>query len=246
MFYELKQKAKETMRSYAPQIYIASVICIVTASIIEKFNDTSGTAASAAVNGGVYGMIDAMVEYYTRLSIFQRGYLALFGVLLWIFSTVLGYGFTFYCLRASHGWDVGYGDLFDGFRHPVRILVADILKGLAVTAGCILFIVPGVILAFAYSQTTVLLADNPEMSAVEAMHESRMLMKGHKWEFFCLAFSFIGWAILAALTFGISEVYSAPYRECTFCNYYMDLSGTALKLDSDAYNGFDEFDSFDE
>ena len=123
------------------------------------------------------------------------------------------------------------------------IIVAELLTSIIVGLGFIALIVPGVILLLGYSQTTLLLADNPDMTAVEAMRESRLLMRGHRWEFFLLVFSFIGWSFLSALTYGLSEIYASPYRVSTYCNYYMDLTGTRHKSEAD-YTVEDDYDEF--
>jgi uncharacterized membrane protein len=44
--------------------------------------------------------------------------------------------------------------------------------------------------------TPYILAENPEMSANDAISESDFIMNGHKWKLFCLHFSFIGWNLL--------------------------------------------------
>lgn len=46
--------------------------------------------------------------------------------------------------------------------------------------------------------TPFILCERPDMTAREAIRESKELMKGNKWRLFCLEFSFIGWELLAA------------------------------------------------
>ena len=243
MFYDLKQQAKETMRDYSPQIHIASVIAMVLSTVLERFANHFDKAAEVVYHAGPAQAGQAIIQYYTSMSPMQKGYLSILSVLIWVISAVLGYGFYYYCLRAARGREVGYGDLFDGFYRPVRIIVAELLTSIIVGLGFIALIVPGVILLLGYSQTTLLLADNPDMTAVEAMRESRLLMRGHRWEFFLLVFSFIGWSFLSALTYGLSEIYASPYRVSTYCNYYMDLTGTRHKSEAD-YTVEDDYDEF--
>ena len=50
------------------------------------------------------------------------------------------------------------------------------------------------------------------------------MMKGNKWKFFVIELSFIGWAILSALTFGIGFLWLIPYISLTQANFYRDLS----------------------
>lgn len=61
------------------------------------------------------------------------------------------------------------------------------------------------------------------VTVTQAITESRQLMNGHKWEYFVLQLSFIGWAILANLTFGIGYLWLVPYIETTNAAFYQNL-----------------------
>lgn len=103
-------------------------------------------------------------------------------------------------------------------------VIAYVLISIFTFLWTLLLIVPGIIKALAYSQTYYILADaqasGVEMSATEAIKTSQQLMKGHKWEFFCLQLSFLGWMILAGLTFGIGWLWLGPYLSTTKACYY--------------------------
>ena len=91
-----------------------------------------------------------------------------------------------------------------------------------------LTVIGGVIKYYSYSQVPYILAENPDLTGREAITLSRRMMRGHKWERFLLDCSFIGWSILGACTFGMSEVfYSLPYQSASFCEYYVRLRGKA-------------------
>ena len=49
------------------------------------------------------------------------------------------------------------------------------------------------------------------------------LMRGHKWQFFVLCLSFIGWILLCILTFGIGFLWLGPYFQTTMAAFYEDL-----------------------
>ncbi len=91
-----------------------------------------------------------------------------------------------------------------------------------------LTVIGGVIKYYSYSQVPYILAENPDLTGREAITLSRKMMRGHKWECFLLDCSFIGWSILGACTFGLSEVfYSLPYQSAALCEYYVRLRGKA-------------------
>ena len=48
-------------------------------------------------------------------------------------------------------------------------------------------------------------------------------MKGHKWDLFVLMLSFLGWALLGALTFGILYIWILPYMNTTLILFYDKL-----------------------
>ena len=76
-------------------------------------------------------------------------------------------------------------------------------------------------------QTDYILAEHPELTASEAIEQSKELMSGNRWRLFCLQFSFIGWRILSALTFGIGNLWLRPYEQAATAAFYREITGTA-------------------
>lgn len=62
--------------------------------------------------------------------------------------------------------------------------------------------------------------DNPELSTKECVLKSETLMKGNRGSYLLLMLSFIGWAILSALTFGIGMLWLAPYIQVAGICFY--------------------------
>lgn len=67
------------------------------------------------------------------------------------------------------------------------------------------------------------LADNPELSANEALDESKRITSGHIGDLFVLYLSFIPWFLLGAITCGLALIYVVPYVQATMANYYLEL-----------------------
>lgn len=87
----------------------------------------------------------------------------------------------------------------------------------------LLLIIPGIIKSFSYAMTPYILEDNPELGAVDAIHRSRMMMRGHKFDLFWLYLSFIGWFLLSILTLGIGFLWLVPYMETAQAAFYEEV-----------------------
>ena len=81
-----------------------------------------------------------------------------------------------------------------------------------------------IIKAYLYILTEYIGNDNLEMSGKDIVNRSESLMKGHRWEFFVLQLSFLGWAILSVITFGIGFLWLEPYMEITNIKFYESLA----------------------
>jgi uncharacterized membrane protein len=119
------------------------------------------------------------------------------------------------------------GLLFGSFdRFPVSFLVY-LLVQIFVFLWTLLLIVPGIIAALRYSQAFFILRENPNIEAMDAIRQSKEMMVGHKGRLFVLYLSFIGWAILAAIPFGLGFIWLYPYMLAAQAAFYEDLKGRA-------------------
>lgn len=146
-------------------------------------------------------------------------------VLQMIVGCVVSIGYARYNMDLADRKDVKLGTLLDYFPNWKNLLAAGLLQGLFVILWSLLFVIPGVIAAFRYSMTSYILAQNPEMPAMEAIARSKEMMKGNKWRLFCLHLSFIGWSILCKFTLGIGHLFLNPYRWAADAAFYNDLAG---------------------
>ena len=116
-------------------------------------------------------------------------------------------------------------DAFKGFSDIWTAFKANFLVGLFTFLWSLLFIIPGIIKGISYSMTMYIVAENPGISAREAINRSKAMMEGHKMDYFILVLSFIGWMLLSAITFGIAYIWVGPYMNATMVNFYKDLKG---------------------
>ena len=71
------------------------------------------------------------------------------------------------------------------------------------------------------------LAENKGMTASECIDKSKAITDGYKGELFVLGLSFIGWALLGGITFGIAFIWIMPYMQTTYANAYRYLNPVA-------------------
>ena len=118
----------------------------------------------------------------------------------------------------------------EAFKNYPRKLGGSLWMGLFVFLWALLLVIPGIIKGISYSMTQYLLADCPNVKARDALKLSMRMMNGHKWEYFVMGLSFLGWILLSALTLGILSVfYVDPYLRSSFAEYYLELRDEALR-----------------
>lgn len=145
--------------------------------------------------------------------------------LLGILMMPLGIGTTAFFVSLIENTNFEAKDLFKYYHDFVKVIGVTVLMGLVVMLGYICFVIPGIILTLSYSLVPIILIKKPELGIVETLKYSREKMQGHKLDAFVLGLSFIGWAILGALTFGILYIWLFPYMQLTFTKFYLNILG---------------------
>ena len=218
----LKQKAKETLRANSPRIYLVG--------ILSSLLTTVGVGATEWPTIRVMLRADSleeMVYLMEQSQAISTGFaLSLATFVMTLFLNLVTCGWQLFTLRASRGEETGgIETLFACFQQFWRFLLAHLLMNLFTFLWSMLFIIPGIIARYSYTQTIHIMLDNPDISPLEAIAASKQLMRGHKMEYFILELSFLGWAYLSVFTFGLLGIWLNPYMQVTFANYYNALIG---------------------
>lgn len=116
-------------------------------------------------------------------------------------------------------------DAFGGFADFWSAFKVNFLTGLFTFLWSLLFVIPGIIAAYSYAMVPYLMAEFQDLSVMDAIRESKRLMKGNKWRLFCLQFSYIGWMLLSLLTGGIGNLWLTPYQYAGETAFYMMVTG---------------------
>ena len=134
--------------------------------------------------------------------------------------------FSIVALNAIRGEKIEIVTLFDGFKVFVNAFLLSLCNSALIVLWSFLFYIPGIVKALSYSMSYYILAENPELTHTQARNESIKIMEGHKWQLFCLQFSFIGWYILVGLTFGILAFWVTPYVQTATAAFYEEIKNS--------------------
>lgn len=151
-----------------------------------------------------------------------------------VLGSVVGVGYAKFNLDLVGRWtEPEIGTLFGYFKHWKTTAAANLLQALYVLLWSLLLIIPGIIAGYSYAMTNYILAENPELTASEAIAQSKQMMSGNRMRLFCLQFSFIGWDLLCGLTFGIGNLWLTPYKQAATAAFYREVSGTEQTVTPD-------------
>lgn len=92
------------------------------------------------------------------------------------------------------------GRLFKGAKYCAKAMGLYLLTGLYICLWSLLFYIPGILKALSYAMAPYIFAENPELGINECITKSKEMMKGNRWQYFCLGCSFFGWILLLCCT----------------------------------------------
>lgn len=154
---------------------------------------TGGNTLNTATGSGITPQIPAMF-FAVILSV---------GLVLFIWAIVMlviggatTLGYARYNLNLVDDTDPKFKDLFSQYHRLGTGFGMQFFRGLFTFLWSLLLVIPGIIASYSYYLTPYILVEHPEMTAREAIRESKELMRGNKWRLFCLDISFIGWLLL--------------------------------------------------
>lgn len=141
----------------------------------------------------------------------------------------LGIGLYSYLVEFINNDNFDKNLIFEPYERTVNVIGASLLVSLLVIVGCICFIIPGIYLAFSYAMVPYLLATRKDLTITETLELSRKMMDGHKFDYFVLSISFIGWIILVPFTLGILLIWLYPYMMTATTKFFMNIDENYTK-----------------
>ena len=194
---EIKEQAKAQLKGKVGILFV----CALVASIVPAIVSGIGSAITNSGNVAVGTIV------------------SLAGSLL--LTAPLSLGLTMVYLNVTYGEEPQVSTVFEPFKKCYgKAIALFLLFEIFIMLWTLLFVIPGIIMTFAYSQAFFILAENPDMSPMECLKESKRIMKGRKMDLFVLYLSFIPWMLLVCVTFFIAGIWVIPYMTLTFTNFY--------------------------
>ena len=106
-------------------------------------------------------------------------WLALFAEFVLIFACSSVY------IKMSHGPEpVNFSSFIEGLSLWAKGILIGLWKSLWIFLWSLLFVIPGIVKAYAYSQAEYLMLEYPELSVTKAMRLSIQITRGHKGDLF--------------------------------------------------------------
>ena len=148
-------------------------------------------------------------------------------------------GFSIIGLKVIRQEMFEIGDLFIGFKSGKRVLQAyatGLLMTLLLILWTLLLIIPGIIKSFAYSQAFFLIAEDPNLTAMDALRESEKIMTGKKCQLAWLCLRLFGWLILCIFTLGIGLLWWVPFSYASCASFYEKVKGGRTEEEITTWN----------
>lgn len=160
----------------------------------------------------------------------------IYAIVVFILGGAIKLGLCNYnMLLVQHVPQQGFTTLFSKLSLFGKALLLQLVTGFFVFLWSLLFIIPGIVAMFRYAMAPYIMAQNPDIGVMEAIRQSKEMMRGHKWQLFVLQLSFIGWAFLCLFTLGLGYLWLNPYIGAANAAFYLQLTGQLPLAQGTAY-----------
>ena len=253
---ELKQIARNSLKGK----WSVAISTGLLASILGSSIWDGGSSSSTNNEDNI---LTDLVDKFTKTEFWSKNLnifigfaivLAIWVIIQLIIGGAIRLGYCQFNLKLIDNKDVSCSDLFSEMNRKWDGFCLGFLMALYTALWSCLFIIPGIIKTFSYSMAPYIMAENPNLTANEAITESRRIMNGNKgnlfglllsfisWELLCFVPCFVGIAILLSSTITVANVltfwwilpcfgltlvgyiFLLPYIEATSAAFYRDIT----------------------
>lgn len=229
---DIKTEAKQILRTARVSPILITLIVMAIAFVLNRvvtlveygslfpfnFIQTYFTAYQRAITTGDFSALEVLMASLpesTTMSFF-------FSTLVSLFTVVLNGGYFVYCMGIRQGVEMPYSSLTDGLSVAGKLIWCWIQLTVRTFLWSLLFVIPGIVAAYRYRFAYYNLLTDSSLSAGEAIRLSCQQTAGIKLDLFVLDLSFLGWALLSALTMNLLNMWLTPYMTLCDLAYFED------------------------
>lgn len=238
---DFRSIARESLRGKWLFAVVAGLVAMLLGSVgsdgpeVTFYLDTAGASLNFELAGQtIYSTSEGLGSKLGAFLIGSAAYIMIaaivFAVAYFILGSIIGVGYARFNLHMVDREPLSFEALFAYFPYWRTTAAARLLQNIYILLWTLLLIIPGIIAAYSYAMTEFILAEQPDLTASEAIARSKKMMEGNRWRLFCLQFSFIGWRILCAFTLGIGNLWLNPYIQTATAAFYREISSPTLEF----------------
>ena len=228
----IKERARNSLnRDIFGRVWLKLILCTIVAAIVTALP-------------GLIGSLISMGSAWLG---------ALIGIPLFIVSVLVSgpieYALAGIYLKLARGEKtIKTSEVFDGFKKClVESALLGFMRNLFIFLWSLLFIIPGIIKAYAYSMAFYIQRDADGKKPWRVcLDESASLMNGYKGKLFLLDLSFIGWYILGYLLLGVGVLWVVPYHQAARAHFYHELLRLRFGIELEDFAEPDDFEDADD
>ncbi|MEA4972184.1 hypothetical protein SDC9_100519 [bioreactor metagenome] len=144
-------------------------------------------------------------------------------VFVFILASAFSVGLASFSLEIVKSGKSELITFLSSFENIFKVFLLELLKTLFIFLWSLLFVFPGIIAIYNYRMAEYIMAENPDISPLEAISLSKKMMHGKKVKLLDLDLSFVGWYVLSLATLGIVGLYTLPYAHLAVTNFFIDV-----------------------
>lgn len=210
---QIRHEALELMKGNWTSGVVVTLLFLLVVSACATISSVAGLNLGPLAAGGNGMVAESVGEILNILvSIFVFYPLAMSLVIM-------------YLSFVQRGEELSIKGLLDGFKSPYysKSVVMYLLIAIYTCLWTLLLIVPGIIKSLSYSLAPYILAENPELTAGEAINRSMEMMKGHKMQLFLISLGYALLSLLSLLALGIPLLWLYPYYQVVIAKFYEEV-----------------------
>lgn len=193
-------------------------------AILLGADSRGGTSSHGDGSNSNYSISIDVLDFYVSTTLFILSILLVWALITFFIGGAIELGYCRFNMNLIRGTNPKFSDIFSRLNYFGKALGLRIMITILIFLWSLLFVIPGIIALYRYSMAFYIMEEDPSIGIMDAIAESKQLMIGNKFRLFCLSFSFIGWAILSLLTFGIGFLWLIPYTNASYAAFYLEIS----------------------